>query len=567
MAPFRTSARTNRSGRVQQDEELAYLGFPVKQWRQTEGTFGLPPPKPAPVDKDLVFPEPPMPRDAPMLEPFTQQILREARKPRFAKRKFEATEEPKPEEDQESKDRQAKVGWAAKKWTQMEADADEIPYLAPRRKGLPTNYTEAPAFVPQVATRTAKVRKVDVAGNATVYEVIVPEGQTVEGEVKDEDVSMADAPTLAPGTVVEGIGVANAEGQVVAHDLLQPTPARRRKPPPPKRKGGPGRGKKKVMFQPAPANGTPAPAAAGVAVAEATSGNDTPSSVPAGSEHGEANAEGEDEEGEEGEEGEDGDEDGEDREGGEPSGDDTPAARGQDQITPAVASAAEAVAPVDETMAETTPAQLPPSIEEPLGVSDVEAASQAPKAPSVDGLVEPVPTPTAAGQDHLSIPPPPPRSASSSPDLPLAKTSHSRQNSSSELRAGQPPMADIPGLGTLPSAADAPSIPAPVPIPAVSEQPALTEKLATAAVTSEPTPTEQVAVEAPSAIIQEDGPVDDSGALASGAASTNGSAAAIPGLSSIAPPEAVEGSVATEAVSEVVPETAKTATTEPSTES
>lgn len=69
----------------------------------------------------------------------------------------------------------------------------------------------------------------------------------MEGEIEEDDVETAaivPEPAAAPGTVVEGVGVVNAEGLVVANDLIA-TPTRK-KPLPPRRKkkGGPGRGKK-----------------------------------------------------------------------------------------------------------------------------------------------------------------------------------------------------------------------------------------------------------------------------------------------------------------------------------
>lgn len=436
-----------------------------------------------------------MPRDSHLLSAFTQKLLREARKPRFAQPKRERAEEEKTEEDDETKNREVQVGWTAKKWAQVprHAEEPEHEYLAKRRKGLPSSYAEAPAFVPQIATRTAKVRKLDAAGNATVYEVIVPEGQAVEGEVKDEDVSMVDAPTLAPGTVIEGVGVANAEGQVVAHDLLQPTPQRRRKPPPPKRKGGPGRGKKKVMFQPAPANSNGTAPVEGTAATPAADGTNTSTPVPGGSEQGGAQVEGEEEDVEEGEDGDEGDEDGDDREDGELSGDETPATRPQSQDTPApVAAASTSVPsepPADISMPDAPDASdalPPPVVSEPEPVPATEAATLAPP-PAPEGIAEPAPTPVSAVPAHLSIPEPPLRSASSSPDLPLAKQSHSRQNSASNIQAGSPAEHDIPGLGTLPSAAEeTPNIPAPIPAPPSVEEPEKTEEIATAAVANEP---------------------------------------------------------------------------------
>jgi len=87
----------------------------------------------------------------------------------------------------------------------------------------------------------------DAAGNAHVYEVLAPVGQKLEGEIDENDVEIAAAvtePAAAPGTVVEGVGVVNAQGLVVANDLLATPPRKKPLPPRRKKKGGPGRGKK-----------------------------------------------------------------------------------------------------------------------------------------------------------------------------------------------------------------------------------------------------------------------------------------------------------------------------------
>ena len=91
--------------------------------------------------------------------------------------------------------------------------------------------------------RKTKIRKAESGGGSSVLDVLVPEGQTVDGEIYEDETSPTQAPE--PGTVVEGVGVANAEGVVIAGD--QPIPVyQKRRPPPPKRKAkGPGRGKKK----------------------------------------------------------------------------------------------------------------------------------------------------------------------------------------------------------------------------------------------------------------------------------------------------------------------------------
>ena len=109
--------------------------------------------------------------------------------------------------------------------------------------------------------RRTKFKKTDPeTGNISIYEAWVPEGHRIEGEITGDVQAIAaqsevpvkpEAP--APGTVVEGVGIVNAEGVVVAEagSAAVMTPPKRR-PPPPKRKGkGIGKGrKKKVMFAP-----------------------------------------------------------------------------------------------------------------------------------------------------------------------------------------------------------------------------------------------------------------------------------------------------------------------------
>jgi len=406
-----------------------------------------------------------MPRDSHLLQPWTQQLLREARKPRSAKRKAEVavtTEEKRVDEPgEEPKEGLVSSGWNAKKWGLVPRNLEEaeFEYLAKRRKGLPSTYSEAPVFVPQVATRTAKVRKVDSAGNAIVYEVIVPEGEVVADEVKGEDVAMIDAPSLAPGTVVEGVGVANTEGRVVANNLLPPPPRKRNRPPPPKRKGGPGRGKKKVMFQPTPVDG--AGAAADGTLPTVLGGD---SANGANGETG-APAEGDDEEGDEGEdgdEGEEGEDDDDDREEGELSELDASGQEGTPDI-PALPTAAPAVA-VAETAADVAMGDI-------AGTSQDQALQVDGAAPPAqDALVAPVtvpttvfepivPTETVADGTLSAIAPPtmdslPPMTADVSPavatpaDVPLA--------------APQPGiLPGIPGLAPL----EPPAIPQAAPAP------------------------------------------------------------------------------------------------------
>ena len=163
--------------------------------------------------------------------------------------------------DEEEEHKEVRQGFTIKKWIKVprHLEESEPEYLAKRRKGLPSQYsTNGVAVIPPTPMRETKVKKTDAEGNVNVYKVLVPEGQAVEGEVQLAD-AITDATVPAPGTVVEGVGIVNSEGVVVANDLLQSTPPRRRPPPPKKKKrSGPGRGKKKVLFaEGATEQGTP----------------------------------------------------------------------------------------------------------------------------------------------------------------------------------------------------------------------------------------------------------------------------------------------------------------------
>ncbi|THV75149.1 hypothetical protein D6D28_02048 [Aureobasidium pullulans] len=348
---FRAGGRSNRSGRSQADHDV-FEGLPVRQWHQSESIVGLPPPTEVAQTGDNAWPELPMPRDSAQLAPWTQQLLREARRPRLAKRPQEPTEDDKPEEEDENE--AVQTGWQSKKWSQVPSHLEkpEREFLAKRRKGLPSLHTQialqaANAAASSAPTRRTKVMKSDADGNTTVYEVLVPEGQTVEGEVVDDTV-MADAAPVqaAPGTVIEGVGIANAEGVIVATDLLQQQQQpMRRKPIPPRRirKGGPGRGKKKVMFNPDDGHNAAATSTPGGGVSVATpstlnaNADDSAMDIdstpkPDANDNDDNDNDNEEGDEEDGEEGEEGDED-DDREDGELSDGEDPQVTEQEPVS------------------------------------------------------------------------------------------------------------------------------------------------------------------------------------------------------------------------------------------
>jgi hypothetical protein len=198
--------------------------------------------------------DPPMPRDHQLLSPWTQQLLRIARSGKVGTKRKANTHKPDDENADETSKEAAKIafddrGYFAKKWKpvpeqQLAPEHKHFEFLAKRRKGLPTLGTELQGG--PIATRKTKVQKVGTDGSTTVYDVLLPVGQTIEGEITDPELLADVVPVFAPaGTVIEGVGVANEAGIIVV-EALNSAPRRNR--PPLKKKGGPGRGKKRVTF-------------------------------------------------------------------------------------------------------------------------------------------------------------------------------------------------------------------------------------------------------------------------------------------------------------------------------
>ncbi|KAF1810264.1 hypothetical protein P152DRAFT_484063 [Eremomyces bilateralis CBS 781.70] len=258
---FRPTGRSARSGRVQAEHDV-FEGLPVRQWRQVETTVGAPPGSTTQSKKNA-WPELSMPRESHLLPEHSQQLLRAAR----AGWLYKATPGGAEEDEKENEDEEPKEserGFAVKKWSVVprHLEEPEREYLAKRRKGLATSTNglniDGIAGGPM---RKTKVQKADADGNLKIYEVLVPEGQTVEGEVLNEEAIPENVPVVVPpavpGTIVEGVGVVNEEGLVVAGELPAPV---KRKPPPPRRKpkrSGPGRGRKKVVIEPSTENAGP----------------------------------------------------------------------------------------------------------------------------------------------------------------------------------------------------------------------------------------------------------------------------------------------------------------------
>ncbi|EEA19572.1 hypothetical protein TMatcc_009711 [Talaromyces marneffei ATCC 18224] len=347
MAPTFRSSRSGRQfgetanrSRTSAAEHDVFEGLPIRRWtRQTHTISQDAKPESLPDNaggsnnvgggsgtgggkSDQPFPELPMPKDSHLLAPQSRALLRAARAGYIyllpaSKDTQSGDEKDGPDmEDATTPAVKNERSYTARKWSQIprHVELPEVEFLAKRRPGLPSLYGASGAVTAAVPNasqpmRKAKIRKVDPeTGNITIYDAWIPEGQKLEGEIKDEsqvsnghpDVTVIKA-TPAPGTVVEGVGVANAEGIVVASTAVE-SPTKRKGPPPPKRKGKGlrGRGRKKVMF--APGEGAEAGGEDRVAEGEQD----------------------EDEDDEEGDEGEDGEEGEEATKQGDTSGGDTP---------------------------------------------------------------------------------------------------------------------------------------------------------------------------------------------------------------------------------------------------
>lgn len=330
-----------------------------------------------------------MPQDSGLLPPISRALLRAARAGCIYIRQSGRSPNEEGKETTDAEDQStatihmADRSFTSRKWMTLPKNMEppEVEFLAKRRPGLPSLYGGTAAVdggAPGPMRRT-KFKKVDPeTGNISIYEAWVPEGHRIEGEVTGDVQSIAEQSELpvkpempAPGTVVEGVGVVNSEGVVVAEagSAAVMTPPKRR-PPPPKRKGkGIGRGrKKKVMF--APGEGADAATVHGVAP-NAEGGVDGVKEGQEGSQMS-VDQSGQDEDEEDGEEGDESDE-----------GDETMT----DAKTPETPQALSGT--------ESTPQ---PSTDTPADTKDVDMADGAPEGPPA------LESPTVAGQDAASQP-------------------------------------------------------------------------------------------------------------------------------------------------------------------
>ncbi|GAB7359754.1 hypothetical protein MBLNU230_g6926t1 [Neophaeotheca triangularis] len=441
LSEYRPPGRSNRSGRTGQSDNDVFEGLPVKQWGEQPTRVSLVTPQQseeAQTSEDSKWGEPPMPRDYQLLQPWTQHILRLARSGKVGvKRKAEDEKgEDEVEEEGAGNDESAAKkhdpledrAFLAKKWKPVPEHA-LVPehmhweFLAKRRKGLPSMYGPADtgAMAP-VPMRRTRVQKADAGtGEIALYDVLVPEGHMLDNEVAADSAALVDVKSVvaAPGTVIEGVGIANDDGVVVAEHLMKPLVSeRRRNRPPPKKKGGPGRGKKRVTFTNPDGstyttvvpNATKIVPQPGQTVKHVAKGEEASANQNARIKAAQEMAEGEDSQqqpqGEQGEHGEaegEGNDDDEGSDDGEEGDDDDD--REEGELTD------------EEGQHESTDTQQP----------NVEASSNQASAPERAKSKSVTPVLSTSKQEDPAEPGD--RAASSSPDLPLAHSSHSRKNS------------------------------------------------------------------------------------------------------------------------------------------
>ncbi|GAD92217.1 conserved hypothetical protein [Paecilomyces variotii No. 5] len=283
MAP---TFRSSRSGRQFIDNSAAsrsrtidhdvFEGLPVRRWTRQPHNVSQAEKMDEP-DSGIggaaggqPLPELPMPKDSHLLTPSSRALLRAARAGCIYIRQVTKDADGEQKETTDIDETATVVprterSFTTKKWGAVprHMEPPEVEFLAKRRPGLPSLYGGSAlntlggtGVTPAPPMRKTKFKKVDPAtGNVSIYEAWIPEGHTLEGEIKETGEVVPEQPDAtvtkeapAPGTVVEGVGVVNAEGVVVADANAAP----KRRPPPPKRKAkGVGKGrKKKVMFAP-----------------------------------------------------------------------------------------------------------------------------------------------------------------------------------------------------------------------------------------------------------------------------------------------------------------------------
>ncbi|KAL3466765.1 hypothetical protein BJX64DRAFT_249852 [Aspergillus heterothallicus] len=262
-----------RTGQIDHD---VFEGLPVRRWTRQVQTVSQEPKTdvaeseaPGQGQKQSI-PEHPMPRDSHLLAPMSRALLRAARSGciyiRQASKDIDDEDKEAIDPEEQQVLQNTERNFSMRKWATVpkHLEPPEVEFLAKRRPGLPSLYGATAGIVEgsngSVPMRKTRFKKVDpVTGNISIYAAWVPEGHKIEGEVTDDAQLAANNSKVtvtpqapAPGTVIEGVGVVNSQGVVVAEagSAAVLTPQRRR-PPPPKRKGKGLKGRrKKVMFAP-----------------------------------------------------------------------------------------------------------------------------------------------------------------------------------------------------------------------------------------------------------------------------------------------------------------------------
>ncbi|KAL6233574.1 hypothetical protein BDW75DRAFT_214776 [Aspergillus navahoensis] len=297
---FGDGVNRTRTGQVDHD---VFEGLPVRRWTRQIQTVSQEP-KTDGTDTEASgnggkpsIPEHPMPRDSHLLSPMSRALLRAARVGciyiRQASKDFDDEEKETMDPEEQQSQQSMERNFSLRKWTTVpkHLEAPEVEFLAKRRPGLPSLYGATAGTVDGAGSmpmRKTRFKKVDpVTGNILLYAAWVPEGHKIEGEITDDAQVTADSnqstvtpQAPAPGTVIEGVGVVDAQGVVVAAagSAAVITPQKRR-PPPPKRKGKGLKGRrKKVMFAPGEGADAALVHAAGAGDSAANYGRETDSS-------------------------------------------------------------------------------------------------------------------------------------------------------------------------------------------------------------------------------------------------------------------------------------------------
>lgn len=231
MAPgYRTTGQSRRNNRGQIDHDV-FEGLPVRNWRREVVTVTPAPVPIAPSHQNRWDIEHyrGMPRDSHLLSPHNQELLKIARSGKaHQKRAHQDEEEVEAENIGNGEGKEKKVedtkdkGYQVKTWKPVtrHVEGSEFEFLAKRRKGL-RGHNASDNNVSMVTRAT--VRKTDAEGKSYVEEIIVAEGQILEGEV----ISLTRVPDSAGGGI-------------------DSTP-RKRMIPPKRKPKGPGRGRKKKL--------------------------------------------------------------------------------------------------------------------------------------------------------------------------------------------------------------------------------------------------------------------------------------------------------------------------------